>query len=482
MTSTTNTENTTTREGTAQVLAEGVEFAHLDPRTLIVGANVRTDADLSGEFIGSIKQHGVIQAIRVRREADGSLTVLEGQRRTLAAIEAGRATIPAQIVTSDDDEKAREARRIIEQLAENDHRADMRDTHRTAAFRQLSLEFGLTAGQIAKRTGTKKDQVAVTLKVAESKVAAAVQAKYDLTIDQAAVLAEFADAPETVKALTAVAVKEPGRFAHEAQRARDDRERAEQVAAAREALAAEGVAEVEAPSYDDKKVRSLSELRPSTEADHGTDLTPEAHAECPGHAAYVRSRWSSVSVVYVCTNWRTHGHGDKYASASPTKSGPMTDEQKAERRTVIENNKAWKSAEVVRREWLAEFAKRKTAPKGAAEYVARAIATDTYTLRRSGEGGHPLACQWLGIEREPGCYGAEKALSAILAKVTPARAQHIALVLALAAREKETSTHTWRNPGGERGYLTALESWGYTLSDVEQIARGEQDKAERPSK
>ncbi|MFB7800862.1 ParB/RepB/Spo0J family partition protein [Isoptericola sp. NPDC056134] len=482
MTSTTNTENTTTREGTAQVLAEGVEFAHLDPRTLIVGANVRTDADLSGEFIGSIKQHGVIQAIRVRREADGSLTVLEGQRRTLAAIEAGRATIPAQIVTSDDDEKAREARRIIEQLAENDHRADMRDTHRTAAFRQLSLEFGLTAGQIAKRTGTKKDQVAVTLKVAESKVAAAVQAKYDLTIDQAAVLAEFADAPETVKALTAVAVKEPGRFAHEAQRARDDRERAEQVAAAREALAAEGVSEVEAPSYDDKKVRSLSELRPSTEADHGTDLTPEAHAECPGHAAYVRSRWSSVSVVYVCTNWRTHGHGDKYASASPTKSGPMTDEQKAERRTVIENNKAWKSAEVVRREWLAEFAKRKTAPKGAAEYVALAIAADSFILRRAGEKGHALATEWLGAKAETGYYATGQHIAALIAKATPSRAQHIALVLALAAREGETGTHTWRNPGHERGYLTALESWGYTLSDVEQIARGEQDKAERPSK
>ncbi|MEL7978338.1 ParB/RepB/Spo0J family partition protein [Isoptericola sp. F-RaC21] len=464
------------------MLAEGVEFAHLDPSTLIVGANVRADADLTPEFIGSIKQHGVIQAIRVRRDSDGTLTVLEGQRRTLAAIEAGRATIPAQIVTSDDDEKAREARRIIEQLAENDHRTDMRDTHRTEAFRQLSLEFGLTAGQIAKRTGTKKDQVAATLKVAESKVAAAVQAKYDLTLDQAAVLAEFADDPETVKALTAVAVEEPGRFAHQAQRARDERERAEQVAAAREALAAEGVTEIEAPSYDDKKVRSLSQLRPTTEADYGTDLTPEAHAECPGHAAYVRSSWSNVSVAYVCTNWRTHGHADKYATTGTPKSGPMTDEQKAERREVIENNKAWKSAEVVRREWLAEFAKRTTAPKGAAEYVARAIATDTHTLNRSGGGGHPLACQWLAIEREPGYYGAEKAFTALLAKVTPARAQHIALVLVLAAREKETGTHTWRNPGVERDYLTALESWGYTLSDVEQIARGEQDNAERPSK
>ena len=45
-----------------------------------------------------------------------------------------------------------------------------------------------------------------------------------------AALAEFDDDTETVKNLTAVAVKEPGRFAHEAQRVRDERQRAAEVA------------------------------------------------------------------------------------------------------------------------------------------------------------------------------------------------------------------------------------------------------------
>lgn len=446
----------------------GVEFAHVDPTALVVGANVRSDVDLTGAFVGSIKQHGVLQAVRVRRDDDGTLIVLEGQRRTLAAIKAGLSSIPAQII----DAAADDARRIIEQLAENDHRADMRDSHRTEAYRQLSLEFGLSAGQIAKRTSTKKEHVTATLAVAESHKAAAVQAKYDLTLDQAAVLAEFDDDPETIKTLTATAVKEPGRFAHEAQRARDERERARQVAAAREALAAENVAEVEAPDYDDAKVKALSSLRPSADADYGTALTPEAHAECPGHAAYVRSTWGNVVVVYVCTNWRNHGHADKYATASPT-TGPMTDEQKAERREVIENNKAWRSAETVRREWLAEFAKRKTAPKGAAAYVARAVAADTLVLRRAGEKGHALAIEWLGVEPETGYYPTGRPLADLIAKATPGRAQQIALVLALAAREAGTGTHTWRQTGSERDYLTALETWGYTLSEVEQIARGE---------
>ena len=41
----------------------------------------------------------------------------------------------------------------------------------------------------------------------------------------------------------------------------------------------------------------------------------------------------------------------------------MSEEQKTERRVVIARNKAWKFAQVVRRDWLRTFAARKTAPK-----------------------------------------------------------------------------------------------------------------------
>ena len=54
------------------------------------------------------------------------------------------------------------------------------------------------------------------------------------------------------------------------------------------------------------------------------------------------------------------GWSDRSSGAGA--AGPMTDEQKAERRTLIANDKAWASAEVVRREWLTEFLSRKTMP------------------------------------------------------------------------------------------------------------------------
>ena len=460
---------TTTTETTSHAsIADGAEFAHVDPRVLVIGANARLDADLTASFVGSIRQYGVLQPVRVRRGDDGALVVLHGQRRTLGAIEAGRATIPAHIVT----DSGEGAQRIVEQMAENDHREAMRASHRTTAFRQLSLEFGLSAGQIAKRTGTKKTVVAATLAVADSKVASAVQARYDLPLDVAAALAEFEDDHETVKDLTATAIKEPGRFRHEAQRARDERRRTVEVAAARESLAALGIREVPEPNYDDAKVRPVRHLKPTTEDAYGTVLTSEAHASCPGHAAFVSDQWNKADIVYVCTDWRTHGHADRYKSASEKRSGPMTEAEKTERRQIIENNKAWKAAETVRRDWLSEFAKRKTAPKGAPALIATALCSETAMLDKEGtQNGHRLAASWLGIERAGG-YGARSAIADALAKATPARGQHIALVLVLAAYEACTGTHTWRREGGERDYLAALEAWGYTLSEVEQIARG----------
>ncbi|MBE9924822.1 ParB N-terminal domain-containing protein [Cellulosimicrobium cellulans] len=469
MTSTTEAPAT---QAEATTIPEGVEFARVDPRTLVVGVNVRADADLTPEFVGSIKQHGVLQAVRARRAEDGTLVVLEGQRRTVAAVAAQQDTIPVQIVDGTEDE----ARRIIEQLAENDHRRAMRDSHRTAAFEQLAL-IGLSAAQIAKRTGTKKDAVASALTVAGSKIGTAVQAKYDLPLDVAAAITEFEDDPETVKSLTAVAVEDPSGFAHAAQRARDDRQRAAEVAAARDTLAAQSVTEVPRPAYDDAKIKRLDSLKPAADDANGTALTVDAHAECPGHAAYISAQWQRVEVVYVCTNWRKHGHGDRHGTASTQRTGSMSEAEKAERRRVIENNKAWKSAEVVRRKWLADFAKRKTAPTGAAAFIAAQIATSTHTLGHGADKDHELAAQWLGIKAATSTYrGRSQGIAQAAEKATAGRAQHIALVLCLAACETGTGVQSWRREGALAEYLGALESWGYPLSDIEKIARGKAPK------
>lgn len=154
-------------------------------------------------------------------------------------------------------------------------------------------------------------------------------------------------------------------------------------------------------------------------------------------------------------------------TGAPT-GGPMTDEQKAERRTLIANNKAWASAETVRREWVATFLTRKTLPKDAAVVIAKGLTIHRQAVSLATSHGNPLAHELLSIERG-GYYEADK-LAAIVEQ-NPAKATHIALAIVLAAAAEDvTGKHTWRSPGAaDRAYFTQLAAWGYALSEVEEI-------------
>jgi ParB family chromosome partitioning protein len=460
----------TIAEKPTKATVQKAEFEHLDPRTLVIEANVRSQAGLTEAFIDSIRQHGVLMPILVQRTSDGQLLVRAGQRRTLASIEAGQKTIPARVVDGDGDE----ARRLLEQIVENDNRSPLKDSDRVAGFQQLSL-LGVSAVVIAKKTGHKKETVTTALNVAKSKVASAAQDEYDLTLDQAATIAGFEGDAEAIKTLTQTAVKQPGQFAHTAQRLRDEREAKAQRAAAAKTLSDAGIRQVPAPAYGDKSVKVLGDLTDAS----GNVLTADSHKGCPGYAGYVRpSTKGGYTTVLVCDAWKANKHKTLRTTAT---GAPMDSEAvaraKAERAEVIENNAAWRSAEVVRREWLAEFAKRKITPKDAASFIGDTFVTDGESIQKAYYDGHALAAGWLGAT---GPIGGRDKIRALLAKASPARALHIALVVAVAAIEARTGIQTWRKPGGEARYLTALESWGYALSPVEQIARGPQPKA-RPT-
>jgi len=344
--------STQTPTATAQEVA-AVEFAHLDPTTLTIDVNVRTTASLDKDFIDSIREHGVLVPILAVRQGDGTLYVRAGQRRTLGAIEAGRETIPVRIIDATTD-----ADRIVQQIIENDQRLALTDTDRIAGFEQLAL-MGVSPSQIARRLHTRKDTVTRALAVAKSPAAVAATREHDLTLDQGLVLTEFEDAPDLVEALTQVAVTNPGAFEHTAQQLRDERAEQAEIAALTDA----GVTVTGFPGWDSPVITRLSRLRDSD----GHRLTPEAHATCPGHGAYLTRAHDGQRPEYVCLDPKANGHAkdDQYGNPRPATGGAMTEAEKAERREVVANNKAWKSAETVRRDWLRTLATRKTAPTGA---------------------------------------------------------------------------------------------------------------------
>ncbi|GAA4714506.1 hypothetical protein GCM10023215_67100 [Pseudonocardia yuanmonensis] len=118
---------------------------------------------------------------------------------------------------------------------------------------------------------------------------------------------------------------------------------------------------------------------------------------------------------------------------------------RAERKRVIENNKAWDAAVTVRREFVKNLLARKTAPKDAAHFVAVAMATGGHELRKTFEGGNKLACQLLGVEVPSGWYvGKPSPLQDLLHNAKAGKAAQVMLAIALATEDDSLGRHSWR--------------------------------------
>jgi len=444
---------TTTTAGTIE---------HIDPTTIEVEENVRLDVTIDKDFVASIKANGVLVPILARRDDQGRVHVRAGQRRTLAAREAGVATIPAYIVTGDDDT----ATRIVEQLVENDQRQGVKQSERVAAFKQLSFD-GMSAATIGRRTGTKAAEVKKGLAVADSAAVTESADLYELTLDQAAVLIEFEDDAEVLAELSTEARQRPAQFPHSVQRARDDRARAAAIAARTAELSEEGWTILDRqPGYYEAEYVRVSYL---DDAD-GNQVTVETLATVEGRAAFVGSNYGSTDAQaeFFVTKAQMKALGWRDRSSGAGAAGPMTDEQKAERRTLIANNKAWASAEVVRREWLTEFLSRKTMPKDAQHWVAVALTRHRRPIGHALGESNTLAATLLGVEATPS-YWKQTAIEDY-ATADPAKALHVAVAVTLGGIEASTSKETWRNPSERDGhYFEQLAAWGYGLSEVEQI-------------
>src|SRR5688572_1927000 len=108
--------------------------------------------------------------------------------------------------------------------------------------------------------------------------------------------------------------------------------------------------------------------------------------------------------------------GPQTASRLGVRAGLRRAAVRSERRQVIDNNKAWRSAETVRREWLARFITRKTPPAGAEALVCAALVSGDHIFTRAMQEGHRLLCRYLGHPDEqnqpyPGTYQTRQRLA-----------------------------------------------------------------------
>lgn len=107
----------------------------------------------------SIRQHGMIQPLTVRRLASGYYQIIAGERRWRAARMAGLEEVPATIIEADD-------RKVMELgLIENLQREDLNPMEEAAGFQALMDGYRLTQEEAAKRVGKSRSAVANALRL-----------------------------------------------------------------------------------------------------------------------------------------------------------------------------------------------------------------------------------------------------------------------------------------------------------------------------
>ncbi|WP_395405622.1 ParB/RepB/Spo0J family partition protein (plasmid) [Arthrobacter sp. UC242_113] len=427
----------------------------LDPATLTVDTNVRKDAALTKEFVASIAEHGVLEPVIAHRKDDGTVHVLMGQRRTRGALEAARPLIPVMVTDSPD-----EAERIVTQVVENIQRAELTEADEAEAYHQLSL-IGVPASAIAKKTGRTKTLVEGALRAKASEAGATALGK-GWSIEEALIMAEFEGDEGATEELESVIMDEPGQLLHVAQLLRDRRESAAALATLREELIAQGKTIVEDAGHygDDDNLYVTAAKRPDGEPASDEDA----------NACLITTDYRGQHRAHpVITGWKDLGFTPKYErydGGTAGQKGPMTDEQKAERKTLIENNKAMLSATTVRRDFVKSLLARKQAPKGWQYFTVHAITHHPETA--SGYDGK-VAAEMVGAKFEESDRWAWNPLRDHVAK-TSTRAEFSLIALVCAGYEKTIAKDSWRSPSQtHRNYLNQLVAWGYTASETEQI-------------
>lgn len=452
-------------------VVEGARYL-VNPEYLQAGENVRRDLRAGKGFLETVRAHGVVKDIDVYISLTG-MVVLDGHRRLDAALALHLESVPVRVVRVDD-----EAERIASQLMVNDEAEHCNSAERADAIQQLVL-LGVPA-QDLRRRGIRGEEVAAARAVASAPQAVRQAAVERPQIDLVGLghLAELAtdaveDSPVVAKAV-ADAIERPDQVEHIVARARAEAEEERILADKRAELEAQGIRAIE-----DAREWSLYDKGQRLDSlvdDHGEVLTEATHSSCPGHAAVVhpavtwegdQRKVTGTRVALWCTDWRAHGHRNRWArNTSGATSGPMEEEQRKARAEKIRRNKAMDAANGVRRQWIQDRLLTSGTRLPAVAWRSRLPLYLFPVLRWTHmrvsstaleKGRERLACD----------------LPSLRAVLPTAPAAEVALLtFALAAMEGSIERDTWTDTRGvsammTRLHLRFLEQLGYTLSDVE---------------
>ena len=117
------------------------------------------DPEALEELAESIRQHGILQPLTVRRLQSGYYQIIAGERRWRAARIAGLHEVPAIVIEADD-------RKMTElSLIENLQREDLDPIEEAEGYKTLMDSYQLTQEEAAERVGKSRSAVANSLRL-----------------------------------------------------------------------------------------------------------------------------------------------------------------------------------------------------------------------------------------------------------------------------------------------------------------------------
>ena len=129
-----------------------VETCSSQPRKLF-------DEEALAELADSIREHGIIQPLTVRKLSSGYYQIIAGERRWRAARLAGLQEVPAIVIEADDRKAAELA------MIENLQREDLNPMEEAAGFQALMENYHMTQEEAAQRVGKSRSAVANALRL-----------------------------------------------------------------------------------------------------------------------------------------------------------------------------------------------------------------------------------------------------------------------------------------------------------------------------
>jgi ParB family chromosome partitioning protein len=133
-----------------------VEIEQVKPNPSQPRVNFAEEAIAS--LADSIKEHGVIQPLLIRKAKKG-YELVAGERRLRAAKKAGLKEVPAIVITVNEEENALLA------IIENMQREDLNPMEEASAFGKILHEYKMTQDALAKSVGKSRPYIANTLRL-----------------------------------------------------------------------------------------------------------------------------------------------------------------------------------------------------------------------------------------------------------------------------------------------------------------------------